>query len=274
MNIFRLFGLLLFCSLMTHLTTDAIFGDGYYTEAKWPFRLAIAIFVFGFYFFTFTPTSRKLLQRSLASRSLLGVKIAIGQSYGDFAESSSASDPGYLRLSDAKLMHLRPHLYGSWNWLALIFRWIAGAHDEIDCIQNQLKLGDSRAAMVVSTQPLIVAAYTDELDCVALLKCPDQLTQEYGLAIGSRLVTCNLYYEEWPFENELIYGREDVYYQNFIPLIADFLTDQQSRLQELKDSMAEEEWARTWQLGQYALQHYSHFRDGSPGKAYFIIDRS
>ena len=44
---------------------------------------------------------------------------------------------------------------------------------EMDSIAEHLIFGDSRAAVVISIYPkLIVAAYSDELDCVAMLLFP------------------------------------------------------------------------------------------------------
>ena len=38
---------------------------------------------------------------------------------------------------------------------------------------EHLEHGDSRAAIVISTDPeLLIAAYTDELDCIAMLRLP------------------------------------------------------------------------------------------------------
>ena len=60
-------------------------------------------------------------------------------------------------------------------------------------IAEHLEHGDSRAAIVVSTDPeLLIAAYTDELDCVAMLRLPKEpLVSKYSLLRGSRLLTVN-----------------------------------------------------------------------------------
>jgi len=51
------------------------------------------------------------------------------------------------------------------------FLWTSDA--KIEAISNHLKMGDSRAAVVISIHPkLVIAAYTDELDCVAMLQFP------------------------------------------------------------------------------------------------------
>ena len=62
-------------------------------------------------------------------------------------------------------------------------------------IAEHLEHGDSRAAIVVSTYPaLLIAAYTDELACVAMLRLPKEpLVSKYSLLRGSRLLTVNTY---------------------------------------------------------------------------------
>ena len=40
-----------------------------------------------------------------------------------------------------------------------------------------------RAAVVIAVKPLLIAAYTDELDCIAMLHFPEELAAEYALAL-------------------------------------------------------------------------------------------
>ena len=42
-------------------------------------------------------------------------------------------------------------------------------------------------------EPLVVAAYTDEMCAVALLRFPRWLCTERGLEVGARLLTANTY---------------------------------------------------------------------------------
>ena len=74
--------------------------------------------------------------------------------------NSRASDAVGVSVDDAKMKQLCPGLYGFWNS-------IFGS--QLAQLKEHVKLGDSRAALVVSLNPLLVAAYTDELDCVAML---------------------------------------------------------------------------------------------------------
>ena len=94
---------------------------------------------------------------------------------------SYATDPGQLTLSDAKLRVLRPDLYD----LGQRLRELVGLEfPQRTYLREQLQNGDSRAAVVLSPDPLLVAAYTEELDCVAVLKFPTELAEEYHLQAG------------------------------------------------------------------------------------------
>jgi hypothetical protein len=118
----------------------------------------------------------------------------------------------------------------------------------------------------MSSTPLLIAAYTDELDCIALLRFPDELTREYALQTRARLLTVNRYTLGGPISSDLengplSYGR----FSNFMPIIADFVTDDVDRLHERKRAIAEDEWTRTWVLGQrYLERHGPLARDGRP----------
>src|SRR5262249_51250149 len=73
-------------------------------------------------------------------------------------------------------------------------------------IEEQLQHGDSRAAIVVCTAPLLVAAYSDELDCIAMLRFPNTFAEEYKLWVGSRLLTVNTYGRGQKYDEDLILG--------------------------------------------------------------------
>jgi len=96
--------------------------------------------------------------------------------------NKSASDPGELWLSHEKLWRFHPELYPGRH------RPEPDGKYRVAAVEQHLYHGDTRAAIVLSTEPLLVAAYTDELDCVAVLKFPSDLAGEYQLKEGSRLL--------------------------------------------------------------------------------------
>lgn len=180
---------------------------------------------------------------------------------------SRASDPVDVRLSRAKLRRLCPELFElRGNLIAWLDRVIGTRAAVIFQIADHLSHGDSRAAVVVSTAPLLVAAYTDELDCVALLRFPDELTGEYSLHVRDRLLTINRYTMGGALAPDLEHGRLSYKrMSNFQPLIADFLTDDISRIRERKRKIGDDEWVRTWVLGQKYLEKHPHqARNGRP----------
>lgn len=178
---------------------------------------------------------------------------------------SQASDPLDVRLSLAKLRALCPELFESrGNWIAWLDRTIGSRAAQIFQIADHLSHGDSRAAVVVSVAPLLVAAYTDEIDCVAMLRFPDNWASEYKLRVRDRLVAVNRYTLGGPLVPDLEHGRLSYNrFSNFLPLIADFLTDDHDRLRQRKMKIGEDEWIRTWVLAmQYREKHGLEARDG------------
>jgi len=154
---------------------------------------------------------------------------------------SAASDPVDISLSLKKLQRLDPKTFGHEHV----------PHDRID---EHLGFGDSRAAVVVSLDPLVVAAYTDELDCVALLRFPQHLVAEYGLSESSRLLTVNTYTEGPGTVPDLVRG-ERAYpsYRDFYPVIADFVSDGTSVIEARKSAIDAEEWLRCERMGRERL---------------------
>jgi hypothetical protein len=179
---------------------------------------------------------------------------------------STASDPGLIRVSHEKLRLLRPDLYGlAGLWKSLRRRFGAKESDQLAYIERQLQRGDSRAAVVISVSPLQVAAYTDEMDCIALLRFSDDFTHRYSLAPGSRLLTVNFYGQSRP-DHDLIPGPRDLKnWTSFHPIIADFVSDDTARLQARKGQISEEEWERCEAMGrEYTKIRPKLARDGRP----------
>ena len=174
-----------------------------------------------------------------------------------------ALSPGQLTLSDGKLRALRPDLYT----LGQRLREMVGLEfPQRTYLSEQLQHGDSRAAVVLATDPLLVAAYTDELDCVAILKFPEELVEEYRLQVGTKLLTVNTYRSQPEIDADLIPGPKATRNcSGFNPLIADFVSDDAERLKTRKKEISKEEWQRTYHLGrEYIKARPGVARDGRP----------
>lgn len=195
---------------------------------------------------------------------------------------SRASDPGRFQLSESKLRRLQPELFvterGFFRWL-LRRRRDPGVLEYCESLASHLQTGDSRAAVVVSVAPLVVAAYTDELDCVALLRFPERLVEEFGLRVGSRLLTVNMYTpaSSEGRSNDLVPGPRDTkQYSNYMPLIAEFLVINLDRVEHRKEAIREDEWQRAEEMGKEMLGRGFLPRDGRPlycGKPSAVVGR-
>lgn len=179
---------------------------------------------------------------------------------------TSASEPGNVRLSHAKLREFHSYLYEPSGLYRLLSRLSPWQQFWLTRHEEHLRYGDSRAAVVVCVHPLLVAAYTDELDCVAILRFDPALVARYALRDGTKLLTVNTYtYGDVPVcdleSSPGSYGR----YANFAPLIAEFLSDDDARIAERKAEISEAEWTRAEQLGRDHLRRHGHrARDGRP----------
>jgi hypothetical protein len=178
-------------------------------------------------------------------------------------EETAASDPAQVSLSVRRFRRLEPTARGLRGWY---WRWFAGGRQFEERLDEHLHLGDSRAACVVSIEPLLVAAYTDELDCVAMLCFPSWLVEEHALKLGSRLLTVNSYAYGSEVVADLEPGPNDLnQYVNFFPVIAEFVSDDGQRIAERKTAIASEEWQRCQSMGRdYLQRNQGQWRNGSP----------
>lgn len=168
-----------------------------------------------------------------------------------------ASDPGGLRLSKKKVDVFR-------GGIGFLERQ-AIAPDQL--LNEHLTSGDSRAAIVMQTSPdVLVAAYTDELDCVAMLQFPQFVKMFRPLDVGDHLLTVNTYTSGLMPASDLIQGPgSHRRYSNFHPLIAEFLSDDLDRIERRKQEIQPGEWERTYLLAvEYAGIQGWRFRDGNP----------
>jgi hypothetical protein len=159
-------------------------------------------------------------------------------------EIAGASHPGELSLSREKLALFYPELADG----------DPAGERFLHVLTDHLYSGDTRAAVVVALQPLRIAAYSDELDCVLLLgfdgAVADTLVPHYRLVLGSRLVTTNWYAPRMHVAPDAWEGpRSSGKFGTFWPLVADFLSDDVARLAELREGIDEGEWQRAFTLG-------------------------
>ena len=152
-------------------------------------------------------------------------------------DRSFAGDPGKLILSDEKYEKIAQILNLN-NYDLKVF------NKKKKLIKEHIKYGDTQPAIVVSVDPLIISSYTDEIDCVVMLKYPNEFVSIYDLKIGDRLVTVNQYYPKLNFNYapDLIPGEHaSKYWRDVIPVVGLFVCENEEyckrkvRLFESKD---------------------------------------
>ncbi len=138
----------------------------------------------------------------------------------------------------------------------------------LEVLREHLAAGAAEPALVISVKPLLVAAYTGDLDCVAMLKFPDWLVKEHNLKVGSRLLTVNTFQtpEHRKDAADLHFGPKRLpRFTNVFPIIADFVTYDKEAVAKRKTQILDEKWDRCETYGkQYHDKYPDLARNGSP----------
>ncbi|MBX3475346.1 MAG: hypothetical protein KF754_13280 [Planctomycetes bacterium] len=180
-----------------------------------------------------------------------------------FDDSTFATNAGTLLVSEKKFDYF-------WNQRSALDRFIAALTGERrtqrERLGEHLMMADARAAVVAAINPLLVAAYTDELDCVAMLRFPDSLAVEYKLTPGMRLLTVNSYRGGVFVSTDLEPGPSKIdRWKNFHPVIAEFVAQDPKRVAKMHTSIDEDEWSRCAQMAfEYLQRPKLKVRRGSP----------
>ena len=182
-------------------------------------------------------------------------------------DSTVASDSLPLQLSDVKLRRLQPELYGPRAWF---FKHRYGlrqlnAGEARNLIAEHLRLGDTMAALVLSTDPLIVGAYCEQ-DAVLLLRFSSSLVAEHDLQVGDKLLTVNTYGRGKRLVADLTDGPLSTRrWMNCHPIIADFVSDDRDLIAQRKQTIRPLEWRRVTEFGKAKLAiPGATVRDGRP----------
>ena len=169
---------------------------------------------------------------------------------------STASNPARLRISAEKFSIARPRRSFPVRFLSdLLGIPLRSEMITQEDYEEMLRDGDARAAVVVSTSPTTVAAYSDEFDAVILLRIPESQCYNGNLTSESRLIAVFNYFGGIGTTSRDIQPGDCSTGQfiNAEPLIGNFLSDDVERLTELQQSIPESEWQRAAELGHAAL---------------------
>ncbi|MBM4777487.1 MAG: hypothetical protein GQE15_07260 [Archangiaceae bacterium] len=188
--------------------------------------------------------------------------------------NSFASDAGGLTLSLKKLEALEPALLGTERHVCSPVCNVKHTTTELQArLSEHLEKGDSRAAVVVSTTPLLVAAWSDDLDGAVLLRFPGAFVERYSLTPGTRLLTVNLYQalrhprtKEPVVAVDLVPGPMATGWSNVLPCIAEFVSDDTERIEARKRAIDEAEWRQLDEAAKVRVERLgaNTARPGSP----------
>ncbi|MDE6656857.1 MAG: hypothetical protein K2J85_07685 [Anaeroplasmataceae bacterium] len=172
--------------------------------------------------------------------------------------NSGAGQPGGFILSHKKLFDIF-HSIEDMNPQEIEY-----ARKHLNTLQEHIYMGDTQPAVVVCLDPFLIAAYSDEMDAVVLLNFPQKLAEIYSLSIGDSLLSVNLYYHRGKLAYDIHPGfKYSGVWDDFIPVITEFITDDQPRTLEHKEAMEKEIWADVKEKGESYRNKYPYtYRDG------------
>lgn len=172
---------------------------------------------------------------------------------------SAAENPGNIRLSAKKYRQIKKLLGNN----RVKFPFSLSLKKRID---EYLCMGDTQPAVVVSLSPLTVAAYSDEMDAVVMLRFPDKLAEQYALTEGTRLVTSNVYAFRRGFNvaKDIFIGKKYLdRYSDFIPMVSLFLSESEDFIRSRTALFDEKVWYRVNSKAQrYITNHPDLYRNG------------
>lgn len=181
---------------------------------------------------------------------------------------SGATTPGELLLSKRKTRKFRVSI----NTIQRIT--LKNSNLRLyDKIEEWLYFGDCNPAIVVSTKPVVVAAYSYDIDCVAFLLYSSYYSRKYKLEVGMRMLSVNTY-GDWKIQqSDIVRGeRASGPWNAYRPLIGDFLSDDLEIIKRKKESINEEYWERCRELAEeYPKVFPDTYRFGDP---YYAINPS
>lgn len=135
---------------------------------------------------------------------------------------------------------------------------------QIERVTNALFYGDTQPALVVSIDPLLVAAYSDEMDAVIILRFPTEFVEKYDLTVGTRLTTSNVYFEGEQIASDIFIGAGYLHrWIDFMPIVQIFLGKGDDKIRAKVELFSEDTWNRVAVLAeQYIYEHPMLCRDG------------
>lgn len=150
-----------------------------------------------------------------------------------------ASAPTDVNLSRKKFIHLRDEVLKVSPLKKIYY------NKQFKRINQYLLNGDTQPAIVASLDPLIISAYSTDMDAVLLLRFPQELVNMYQLQKGMKLVTTNIYFEGDKVVKDIIPGKEYTHkWINYIPMIPLFLCDNETAIRQMPEMFDDMLWTK------------------------------
>lgn len=135
---------------------------------------------------------------------------------------------------------------------------------QIENVMRVLLYGDTQPAVVVSTEPLLVAAYSDEMDAVVMLRFPSDFAAKYELVPGTCLTTSNFYFGGDRVASDIFVGERYLRrWVDFMPVVQLFLGKGDDKIRAKTGLFGEEVWSHVAEKAEeYLCEHPELCRDG------------
>lgn len=189
----------------------------------------------------------------------------------EHAVDSNRKMPDYERVSKELIRNgvtlkllkkFRPDLFG-------INRFNSSKANDLKAIRQYAQYGDSQPAVVASTNPFLVAVYSDEFDAVIMVNFTEEILKTNNLHLGDRLLSVNVYQNDMSnFHSDIIPGFGYLNnWSGFIPTVVDFVSKDLESIKTRKSIISEELWERTGVLAkEYLIEKPNVFRTGIPAR--------
>ena len=171
--------------------------------------------------------------------------------------SAQAENPGKVKFSYKKYYSFRNRINPT---------FASRFHSDmcIEAVTRALFYGDTQPALVMSVSPLTVAAYSDEIDGVLMLRFPEGLAERYSLYPGMRLTTSNVYFRWEEFPADVMIGENFCRrYNDFMPIVQLFIGKNDEKILAKAGLFSEDVWNRVSEkAAAYTEKHPDLCRDG------------
>ncbi len=180
-------------------------------------------------------------------------------------ESTFATDSLSIELDLKKLDFLFPEIFTPFQKLKYRLRRL-GMTSYIEQISEHIKFGDSQGAIVVSTEPLLIAAYNEDIDCIVMLKFEPKIQKRYNFKVKDYLICVNTFGRTDELQSDLIAGKGNSGVWTLVhPIIADLVSSSEKKIESRKKEIGQEGYDYIWRLAnEYLTLKQGVYRNGKP----------